>query len=162
MKRIRNKSILLIDDDAGLLRALGKVLSGEGAIVTTTDWAGDGIELLSKRDQHFDLVITDLQMPFVNGLTVVRALHEIFPALPVVVLTAFAEPEAKAACLEQGAVAFLEKPLGSQELIAAVQEALRAKTPTRRSSPSAADRSQRVTHPSTSQARASSSSAAKI
>lgn len=123
---INGKSILVIDDNPGMLRALNKVLSGEGVVVTCADWAGDGIDILAKRDPPIDLVITDLRMPFVNGMTVVYAVREIFPTLPVIVLTAFANPETRAACLEEGAVAFLEKPLNSQELIAAVRHAMRA------------------------------------
>jgi DNA-binding response OmpR family regulator len=136
MTGLRNKSILVIDDDASLLRALKKVLCGEGAVVTTADRGGDGLELLSKRDKRFDLVITDLQMPFVSGFTVARVLRETFPTLPVVVLTAFANPEVRAACLEQGAVALLEKPVGSQELIAALEAVVRAGAPKRRPNPS--------------------------
>lgn len=126
MKSINGKSILVIDDDPGMLRALNKVLSGEGATVSCANWAGDGIDILTKREKQIDLVITDLRMPFVTGMTVVYAIHEILPRLPVIVLTAFANPEVRAACREQGAAAFLEKPLDSQELIAAVRSALGA------------------------------------
>jgi DNA-binding NtrC family response regulator len=121
---ISGKSVLVIDDNPGMLRALKRVLSGEGVVVTCADWAGDAIKTLAERSQKFDLVITDLRMPFVTGITVVYAVHEIFPALPVIVLTAFASPETRAVCLKEGAVAFLEKPLNSEELIAAVRDAL--------------------------------------
>jgi CheY-like chemotaxis protein len=69
---IRNKSILVIDDDTNMLRALKKVLSSEGASVTCAEWAGDAIDLLTERRTQIDLVITDLRMPLVSGLTVVR------------------------------------------------------------------------------------------
>jgi CheY-like chemotaxis protein len=114
MRGLRNKSILVIDDDVSLLRALNKVLGCAGAKVTAADRGGEGIEILSKREKRFDLIITDLQMPYVNGLTIVSAVHEFFPTQPVVVLTAFANPEVRAACLGHGAVAFLEKPIDSQ------------------------------------------------
>ncbi|MEO8427181.1 MAG: response regulator [Verrucomicrobiota bacterium] len=128
MKNLNDKSILVIDDDPGMLRALDKVLRSKGATVTCANWAGDAVEILTSRKKQFDLVITDLRMPFVNGMTVIYAIHEIFPALPVIVLTAFANPEVRAACREQGAVAFLEKPLESQELITAVRRVLRLET----------------------------------
>ena len=83
MKKLHNKSILIIDDDAGMLRALDKVLTGEGATVTCADCAADAMEILTARQKRMDLVITDLRMPFVTGLTVLYAIHEIFPALPV-------------------------------------------------------------------------------
>ena len=58
-------------------------------------------------------------MPFVSGLTVVYAIHKIYPDLPIIVLTAFGSPDVKAECLRQGAAAFLEKPLNTAELLAA-------------------------------------------
>jgi two-component system, OmpR family, response regulator CpxR len=121
MKKIRDKSILIIDDDTGILRALDKVLTSAGAIVTRAQNAGDAVEILTARKEKFDLVITDLRMPFVTGLTVVHAIHEIFPELPVIVLTAFGSADVKAECFNQGAAAFLEKPLDASELLAVVE-----------------------------------------
>jgi len=129
MNSLTDKSILVIDDDAGMLRALDRVLRAEGATVTCANWAGDAMEILNRREKRIDLVITDLRMPFVNGLTVVYAIHVIFPKLPVIVLTAFATPEVTAACHDEGAVALLEKPLDSEELINAVRAALNLESP---------------------------------
>lgn len=126
MKTLGDKSVLIIDDDAGMLRALDRVLAGEGAAVTAASWAGDAVEILASREKKFDLVITDLRMPFVTGLTVVYAVHKIYPRLPVVVLTAFGSPDVKAECFRQGAAAFLEKPLNTSELLAAVQKVFAA------------------------------------
>jgi DNA-binding NtrC family response regulator len=121
MRKLRNKSVLIIDDDPGMLRALNKVLSGEGAEVTCAAWAGDAIDILTERRKRVDLVVTDLRMPILTGLTVVYAIHEVFPALPVVVLTAFASPDVKTECLRQGAVAFLEKPLDTPQLLTVIE-----------------------------------------
>ncbi|MEP6673164.1 MAG: response regulator [Chthoniobacter sp.] len=124
MTSIRNKSILVVDDDPGMLRALEKVLTSEGALVTSAKWVGDAVDLLTQRERHIDLVVTDLRMPIVTGVTLVDAIHKIFPALPVIVLTAFSSPDVKALCLDQGAVAVLEKPLDSTQLVAAIVSAL--------------------------------------
>lgn len=118
------KNILLADDDERMLRALDKVLTGQGAVVTPVKWAGDAIEVLTQRRNHIDLVITDLKMPLVTGMTMVYAIRQIFPNLPVIVLTAFGAPELKAECLRQGATAFLEKPLNTAALLAAIQGVL--------------------------------------
>ena len=124
MTNIRNKSILIIDDDKSLLRALKKVLSSEGASVICTEWAGEAMEFLTARQTPIDLVITDLRMPLVTGMTVVYAIHEVFPELPVIVLTAFGNAQLKAECLKEGAVDFLEKPLDTPQLLAAIKRAL--------------------------------------
>jgi len=114
---VSNKSVLVVDDDARMVRALERVLRDEGMDVTPAFDAGEAVEILTRRQKKFDLVITDLRMPFVNGMTLLYAIHEIFPALPVIVLTAFGSPDVRAECLQQGAVAFMEKPVKSQKLI---------------------------------------------
>jgi DNA-binding NtrC family response regulator len=120
-KMLNDKSILIVDDDQRMLRALDKVLTGEGASVTAAQWAGDALDFLTARQTRIDLVITDLRMPFVSGMTVVYAIHEIFPALPIIVLTAFGSPDVEAECLRQGAAAFLEKPLNTSELLEVIK-----------------------------------------
>jgi two-component system response regulator HydG len=124
MKKLHNKSILVIDDDAGMLSALDKVLTSEGADVICAPWAGDALEILTARDRKVDLVITDLKMPMLTGLTVVYSVHKVFPALPVIVLTAFGSPAVRAECMSQGASAFLEKPLDTPELLTAIDGVL--------------------------------------
>jgi DNA-binding NtrC family response regulator len=122
MKRLGGKSILIIDDNAGMLRALDKVLTGEGASVISSAWAADAIEILTARQEWIDLVITDLRMPLLTGMTVVYAVHEVFPELPVIVLTAFGSPDVKDECLRQGAMAVLEKPLNTSQLLNVIED----------------------------------------
>jgi DNA-binding NtrC family response regulator len=124
---ICHKSILLVDDDARTLRALDKVLSGEGAIVTCANWAGDAVDILTERRKVIDLVITDLRMPMFSGLTALYAIHKIFPAMPVIVLTAFGSPVVRAECLREGADAFLEKPLDSRQLLEVIRNVFHAR-----------------------------------
>ncbi|MGA3266574.1 MAG: response regulator [Verrucomicrobiota bacterium] len=122
MKNIRNKSVLIIDDDTRMLRALKKVLAGEGCTVTCATWVVDAVEILTERKKQIDLVITDLRMPFVTGITGVYAIHKMLPRLPIIVLTAFGSPDVKAECLRQGARAFLEKPLDTTHLLGVLEE----------------------------------------
>lgn len=122
-KDIYNKSILVVDDDESMRRALERVLTNEGATVTCSSWAGSAIGTLTERKTRVDLVIIDLNMPFISGLTAVIVIHDRCPKLPIIVLTAFGGPDVEAECLSQGAVAFLEKPLNSHVLINAVQKA---------------------------------------
>jgi CheY-like chemotaxis protein len=125
MTKLQEKSVLIIDDDAAMLRALDKVLTGEGAKVTSVEWAYDALEEVTNREKKFDLVISDLRMPFMKGvltgLTVIHSIHEMLPGLPIIVLTAFASSDVRAECLRRGAVAFLEKPLDTTQLLAALE-----------------------------------------
>jgi CheY-like chemotaxis protein len=120
-KDISEKSVLVVDDDERMLRALDKVLTSEGAVVTCSNRAGSAIEVLIEGKTPVDLVIVDLSMPFISGLTTVNAIHGHYPKLPIIVLTAFGSPDVRAACLEEGAVVFLEKPLDSHVLIDAIK-----------------------------------------
>jgi DNA-binding NtrC family response regulator len=133
---LANKSILVVDDDAAMLRALERVLEGEGASVACAAEAEEAVEILTRRQKSIDLVITDLRMPFVNGMTLLYAIHEIFPALPVIVLTAFGSPEVKNECLRQGAAEFLEKPLDTAQLLGAIRHAVGPRRPPMVNTPS--------------------------
>ena len=93
--------------------------------MTCATLVAEAIEILTQRKTPVDLVITDLQMPFMTGvltgMTMVYAIHQIFPALPVIVLTAFGSPDVKAECLRQGVAAFLEKPLDTPHLLNTIE-----------------------------------------
>jgi two-component system response regulator HydG len=120
MKKLYDKSVLIVDDDTTMLRALDKVLTGEGAVVTCADSAGDAVEIVTGRQKRIDLVITDLRMPLVTGITMIYAIREILPAMPVIVLTALGSPAIKAECLRLGAMAILEKPMDTPQLLTAI------------------------------------------
>lgn len=129
---ITGKSILIVDDDAALLRALTKVLSGEGAVVRNASWAGEVMERLADNEGHFDLIITDLRMPILNGKSILGAVKAALPKVPVIVMTAFGNPELEAECLDKGAAAFLEKPLDTPQLLAAIERVFSVRTPGRK------------------------------
>lgn len=129
MKPSNCESILIVDDDAAMLGALGKVFSSEGVSVSCTNSPREALDILYHPESRFDAVITDLRMPHMSevmtGLTLIFAIHAIFPAIPIVVLTAYASPEIKEQCRLQGAAAFLEKPIDSQQLLTAVNNICR-------------------------------------
>ena len=124
MEALGDKSILVLEDDAAMLRAITRVFRGAGAKVIAAERAGIGLEALAQRQVHFDLVITDLRMPMITGITVVQAVRKVFPSLPIIVLTAFGSPALKAICRDEGAFAFLEKPLDAAQLVASAERAL--------------------------------------
>lgn len=119
-----NRSVLIVEDDAAMLRAVGKVLKGERYEVACASWVDEAIEHLASRKKPFDLVITDLRLPFVNGKSILNAVKVAFPNVPVIIITAFGSPEMKAQCLAEGASAFLEKPLDTPRLLAAIESVL--------------------------------------
>ena len=113
--------ILLVDDDPGFLMALAKTLTKHGHAVRTAADAAGALEELTGRKQTFDLVITDLSMPKISGLTVLSAIKTAFPSVEVIVITAFGDEKTQEKVLRQGAFAFLQKPLDTEELLGLIE-----------------------------------------
>jgi DNA-binding NtrC family response regulator len=123
MDELQDKSVLVVDDDPGMLRAMTKVLVREGMQVTGLSDPAAVATKLADSEQRFDLVITDLRMPMFSGRGVL-ALASVLPALPVIIITAFGGSDIEAQTLALGAFAFLEKPVTAARLIEVVKRAL--------------------------------------
>lgn len=130
MSELIDKSVLVVDDDPGMLRAMTKVLANEGMQVTGVSDPTAVAKKLAVSEKRFDLVITDLRMPMFSGRGVL-ALASALQELPVIIITAFGGSEVEAQALQLGAFAFLEKPVAAAELIDAVKRALQV-SPTRK------------------------------
>ncbi|HEY5999270.1 MAG TPA: sigma-54 dependent transcriptional regulator [bacterium] len=114
--------ILFIDDDeAGREVALFN-LRRAGHEVTAAPDGREGLALFSPA--RFDLVITDLKMPGVSGLEVLRAVRGRAPDVPVLVITAFGNVETAVAAMKEGAEDFIGKPFHREQLLLAVDKAL--------------------------------------
>jgi DNA-binding NtrC family response regulator len=129
MNELQDKSVLVVDDDPGMLRAMIKVLAKEGMRVTGVSDPAVVVKKLADSEKRFDLVITDLRMPMFSGRGVL-ALASALPELPVIIVTAFGGPDVQAQALRLGAFAFLEKPVTAAQLIQVVRRAL-ARSPVR-------------------------------
>src|SRR6266446_9169167 len=125
MDELHDKSVLVVDDDPGMLRAMSKVLAGEGMQVTGVSDPVAVVKKLADSEKRFDVVITDLRMPMFSGRGVL-ALASALPKLPVIIITAFGGPDVEAQALQLGAFAFLEKPVGAAELVDVVKRAMEA------------------------------------
>ncbi len=105
----QKNSILIVDDDPEQVWALGRYFTRAGFSVTT---CGDGAEAISVLEsRNFDTVITDIQMPRLNGLALVDWLRTNRSATRVVVITAFGGPAIRHLSITKGAILYLEKPV---------------------------------------------------
>ena len=117
-----NKTVLVVDDERGVRQIVRSVLERQGFAVTAV--AG-GEEALAVIDRNVpDLVMLDLMMPGMDGLTLLKAIRQRWTDLPVVVLTGFAEGEAAREILEYGPMTLLNKPFVPQELTDTVASVL--------------------------------------
>ncbi|QHM72076.1 two-component system response regulator GlrR [Mixta intestinalis] len=119
--------LLLVDDDPALLKLLGMRLTSEGFQITTADSGPMALRQLSK--EKVDLVISDLRMDEMDGLTLFSEIQRRHPGLPVIILTAHGSiPEAVSAT-RQGVFSFLTKPVDRDALYKAIDEALAHSAP---------------------------------
>jgi two-component system response regulator MprA len=116
-------AILVVDDDAPIRRMLDRTLSAEGYAVET---AADGGEALAAVERSApDLVVLDVGMPGVDGLSVSRRLRAKGLSVPVLLLTARDSVPDRVAGLDAGADDYLVKPFATEELLARVRALLR-------------------------------------
>ncbi len=113
--------ILLIEDDSGITDTLQRVLVAEGHDVAIEKRGDDGLARAMKDD--FNLVITDLKLPGLNGLELVRQLHTAKPRLPIILVTAFGTTQTAIEAMKFGAYDYLLKPFNIPQLIELVHKA---------------------------------------
>lgn len=114
--------VFVVDDDPAVGSALQRVLESAGMTANAFTCAKDCLAALSR--QPCDVVITDMRMEGMDGLSLLRDLRHRFPWLQVIVTTAYGTVPLAVAAMKAGAADFLEKPLDRQELLAAVQSAM--------------------------------------
>src|SRR5215475_5670074 len=116
--------ILLIEDDPGIVMTLRRVLTDEGYSVQVEKRGDSGIS--AARDDSFDVVITDMKLPGMNGLDLVRELHGAKPRLPIILMTAHGTTETAIQATKSGAYDYLLKPFEIPEFIELVDKALKS------------------------------------
>lgn len=110
------RRVLIVDDEANLRQTLARILHQMGCEVTT---AADGAETLQHLESApYDLVYLDIRLPGMDGLQVLRQIHDHFPQLAVVLLTAYASVKSAAEAVRLGATDYLIKPITPEALIA--------------------------------------------
>jgi len=119
------KQILVVDDEANLRKVLVAQLSSEGYDIHTAADGAEAKELLE--EHHIDLVITDLRMPKVDGMELLRHALADDPDRPVVMITAHGTIDTAVEALKLGAFDYITKPFDKTELRQIVQKALKAR-----------------------------------
>lgn len=109
-----SKRILVVDDEENARIALAKLLANEGF---TVDSVANGFEALSYlRQQEVDLIITDINMPEMNGITFLKELNKSFPKNNVIMVTAYGGVESYIEAMNLGAFEYINKPVKIEEL----------------------------------------------
>lgn len=117
----QKETVLVIDDELSVADALKVILSDSGYQVAVAMSGGEALEKLGKR--RFDLVITDVRLPDISGLDVLRHLRRSHPGVLAIIITAHHTPELAAESLGLGAVAVLLKPFSPSDLLTVIKTA---------------------------------------
>jgi nitrogen regulation protein NR(I) len=116
--------ILLVEDDSAIVTTLRRVLADEGYAVSV-ETAGDA-GLARAKAEAFDVVLTDLKLPGLNGLELVRELHAARPRLPILMMTAHGTTDTAIEATQSGAYEYLLKPFEMPEMLKLVEQAVAA------------------------------------
>ena len=109
-----SKRILIVDDEENARMALSKILAHEGYDVSS---ARNGLEALNfLRNRDVELIITDINMPEMNGLSFLRELNRSHPQSNVIMITAYGEVESYLEAMNLGAFEYINKPLKYDDL----------------------------------------------
>ena len=113
--------VLIVDDDPGQRSLLDSFLRGQGFETVLANSGENALEKL--RVGHFDMMISDVRMSGLTGLETLRRVRPQFPALPVLLVTAYADIRDAVEAMRDGALNYLAKPIDLDELLATVRQA---------------------------------------
>ncbi len=118
-----SKRVLIVDDDAFVIRILAKILQKEGYMIDTAE---SGQEALAKFETSIpcDAAIIDVRLQEMSGLDLLDKLHEIAPCMVKILLTGHPSDEDRARALRQGADQYFAKPVKAEELIKTLENKL--------------------------------------
>lgn len=115
-----DRTVLVVDDEARYREAYARTLTAAGYAVLTAEGAEAALALIRERVPA--MVVSDIRMPGEDGIALLRRTREAHPALPFLLVTAYADVRSAVEALRLGAVDYLEKPVDLDELLAAVEE----------------------------------------
>ena len=115
--------ILVVDDEPNMLRLLKTILMDKtGYEVTTTNNPLEVSKLL--QEGHYDLVVTDLKMPLVDGIDLIGIVKGLDATMPIIVITAYGTIETAEEAIQKGAYDFITKPFRKETILITMKRAL--------------------------------------
>lgn len=115
--------ILVVDDDPYVLESISSLLKESGYDVIAYENAGEA--MAESTENIFDVVLTDIKMPETSGIELLEKIHYLNPEVPVILMTAYAELDTAVDAIKKGAFDFVTKPYKPEQLIHAIEKAVR-------------------------------------
>ena len=117
--------ILIIDDEPLMRISISDALKSEGYNTLSAASGSEGLKAV--KDNSYDVVITDLKLPEVDGLQILKACRQFSPRTKVLMITAYASVETAVEAMKQGAYDYITKPFSMDELILTVKRLIEIK-----------------------------------
>lgn len=114
-----SERILVIDDERRMCESVHELLTGSGYDVSTTQSSADAVEMI--KSHSFDLIVTDIKMPDISGLEILKIAKEVDPETIVILMTGYASLESSLEAIKNGAFEYLLKPVEFSQLEIAVR-----------------------------------------
>ncbi|MEE9315425.1 MAG: response regulator [Rhizobiaceae bacterium] len=121
--------ILLTEDDESVRSFVARALEMDGHTVTTAEDGEDGYDRLIEHEGEFDLMLTDIKMPFMDGIELSRLAASHYPELKILMMTGYADQRERAGGLDQIVIDVVEKPFSLAQIRAAVIRAIEGQHP---------------------------------
>jgi len=119
------KSILVIDDDKSILRTFTRILQKTGCDIDVAETGGEAIEKAEKR--HYDLALVDVRLPDMDGTDLLAKMKNTMRDTVKIVITGFPSMEVGVKALDEGADAYLVKPVKPEDLLMLIEEKLKCR-----------------------------------
>jgi DNA-binding response OmpR family regulator len=119
------KTILVVDDDKSILRTFTRILQKSGYAVNVAETGGEAIE--KAENQHYDLALVDIRLPDMDGTDLLAKLKKQLQDTVKIMITGFPSLETGVKALDEGADAYLVKPVKPQELLLLLEEKLKSR-----------------------------------
>lgn len=117
--------ILIVDDDLIVRDSMGNWLQEEGYLVDTIDNGHDALEKI--KTDSYDLAVVDIKMPGMDGIELLKLSKEIYPDLPILVMTAYASVDTAVQAMKDGAFDYIVKPFDPESVSQVIERAVRYK-----------------------------------
>jgi two-component system cell cycle response regulator CpdR len=119
--------VLIVDDEDSMRQLVARALAMDGHDIMTASDGAEALEILGSTDSAFDLLLTDIQMPIMDGIALALAAARDFPDLTILLMTGFADQRERASGLNAIAYDVITKPFSVADIRTAVADALAAR-----------------------------------
>ena len=121
--------VLIVDDEDSMRQLVARAIAMDGHDITTAADGAEALDILGSADSPFDLLLTDIQMPIMDGIALALASARDFPAMTILLMTGYAEQRERASGLSAIAHDVVTKPFSVADIRTAVADALASRKP---------------------------------